>query len=204
MSIIEDVKRTIEQVTGLGRPSAEALADAARRRKPNLFRFKDDGETPNNPALPLVVYRTPVRRLARCDAAAIFEDLFAMNGWGESWRDGVYPFNHFHTQTHECLGIARGRVTVQFGGSHGRKIELRAGDVVITPAGTGHRRLLASDNLLVVGAYPANGGFYDEPKPGDIGHDVAVAAIAEVKLPAADPVYGKDGPLLRHWRRPVR
>jgi uncharacterized protein YjlB len=200
MSIIEDVKRRIEQVTGLGRPSAAALADAARPRKPNLYRFRDDGETPNNPTLPLIVYRTPVRRLPRCDPAAIFEDLFALNGWGGSWRDSVYPFHHFHTQTHECLGIARGRVTVQFGGRHGRKIELKAGDVVVTPAGTGHRRVEASDSLLVVGAYPANGGGYDEPKPDEIDHDTAVAAIAQVKLPAADPVYGTDGPLLQHWR----
>lgn len=200
MSFIQDVKRAVEQVTGLGRPSAAALADAARPRKPNLYRFKDDGETPNNPRLPLIVYRTPVRRLPHCDAAAIFEDLFACNGWGESWRDGVYPFNHFHTKTHECLGIARGTVTVQFGGSRGRKIALRAGDVVVTPAGTGHRRLQATDNLLVVGAYPANGGGYDEPQPGEIDHGAAVASIAKVKPPAADPVYGKDGPLLHHWR----
>jgi uncharacterized protein YjlB len=200
MSIIEDVKRRIERVTGLGRPSAAALADAVRPRKPNLYRFKDDGETPNNPTLPLIVYRTPVRRLRHCDAAAIFEDLFARNGWGGSWRDSVYPFNHFHTKTPECLGIARGRVVVQFGGADGRKIELKAGDVVVTPAGTGHRRLQASDNLLVVGAYPANGGGYDEPKPGEVDHAAAVAAIAQVKLPAADPVYGADGPLLQHWR----
>jgi uncharacterized protein YjlB len=200
MSIIEDVKRKIELVTGFGRPDPAALAEATRARKPNLYRFRDDGETPNNPELPLVIYRTPVRRLPRCDTAAIFEDMFALNGWGESWRNGVYPFNHFHSRRHEVLGIARGRVTVQFGGAQGRKVELKAGDVAVIPAGTGHRRIASSANLLVVGAYPPNAGAYDEPKPEEVPHDEAKSAVATVELPATDPVYGKDGPLLRHWR----
>ena len=120
-----------------------------------------------------------------------------------SWRDGVYPFRHFHTGTHEVLGIARGRATVELGGAAGRKLTLKAGDVVVLPAGTAHRRLAASDDLLVVGAYPP-GGKYDEPRPDDVDHDKAVAAIAGVRLPKQDPVYGAGGPLRRLWkaRRP--
>ena len=199
MPIVEDIKRTLERVSGHGRPQGRDLSKLTRARKPHLYRFEDDGETPNNPRLPLVLYRTPVRLADGLDPAAIFEDLFAGNDWGGSWRNGVYDFLHFHTRTHEVLGIARGTVRVQFGGSAGRTVDLRAGDVAILPAGTGHRRLESSRDLLVVGAYPSSGSF-DQRKPSELDHETAAANIAKVGLPAADPVYGAAGPLMRLWR----
>src|SRR5205823_2182636 len=138
------------------------------------YRFADDGKTPNNPALPLEIYRAAVRRRRGLDPAAIFEVLFASHGWKDSWRDGLYDFLHFHTRTHEVLGIARGKARVQFGGDKGRTVTLKAGDVVILPAGTGHRRLAASDDLLVVGAYPSSSGAYDEPRPREVDHQRAL------------------------------
>jgi uncharacterized protein YjlB len=133
------------------------------------------------------------------DPAAVFEDVFAAHGWDDAWRDGMYDFLHFHTGTHEVLGVARGRVRAQFGGSRGKAVELKAGDVVVLPAGTGHKRLSASRDLLIVGAYP-RAGSYDEPRPDDVDHEKAVAAIARVPAPAQDPVYGKRGPLVELWR----
>jgi len=200
MPILEDAKRTIERVIGCGRPSATDLRLLTNARKPHLLRFKDDGETPNNEYLPMILYRSPVRLPDRFDPAAIFEDLFAANGWEDSWRDGMYDFLHFHTHTHEVLGIARGTVSAQFGGKAGKTISLKAGDVVILPAGTGHRRIEASKDLLIVGAYPANGGKYDEPKPEEARHQEARRSIARVRIPRADPVYGKSGPLKVQWR----
>lgn len=82
--------------------------------------------------------------------------------------------------THEVLGIARGSVSGEFGGAHGKPLDLKAGDVVILPAGTGHRRRSASRDVLVVGAYAAKGK-YDEPKPRDVDHDKAVRAVARVR-----------------------
>src|SRR4051812_23665406 len=120
------------------------------------FRFEDDGETPNNPRLPLLVYRQAVAIDGVADPAVPFERTFARHGWSDGWRNGVHPFLHFHTATHEVLGIARGRVTVEFGGAAGRALSVAAGDVVVLPAGTGHRRVSASGDLLVVGAYPRN------------------------------------------------
>jgi len=196
--LLEDAKRAFEKVTGFGRPKRRALSSMIRPRKPHLFHFKDDGRTPNN-RLPLVLYRTPVVLDPHLDPAAVFEDLFAAHGWRGSWRNGMYEFLHFHTATHEVLGIARGNLRAEFGGSSGRVLELKAGDVVILPAGTGHRRRNASRDLLVVGAYPATGS-YDEPKPADIPHAKAVAAIARARVPAEDPVYGKKGPLVQLWR----
>jgi len=172
-------------------------ADADAKRKPECVLLADDGETPNNPQFPLVVYRSAVA-LPKRDPAAVFEQLFAENGWKNSWRNGIYDFLHFHTQTHEVLGIARGRASVQFGGRSGPIVEVAAGDVVILPAGTGHQRKSASHDLLVVGAYPPGGG-PRHVEPGEIEHDKAVAAIAESKAPESDPVHGKAGPLPRIW-----
>ena len=98
--------------------------------------------------------RRPTTRACRCwsiappldlagehDPAAPFERAFARHGWGDGWRNGIHPFLHFHTATHEVLGIARGRATVEFGGARGQALTVEAGDVVVLPAGTGHRRL---------------------------------------------------------------
>ena len=200
MPILEDAKRTLERVTGWERPAPEDLGLLTRSRKAHPLRFKDDGETPNNSRLPMILYRSPVKFPDAFDPAAIFEELFKANGWKESWRDSMYDFLHFHTHTHEVLGIARGAVRAQFGGKRGKTLNLKAGDVVILPAGTGHRRHTASKDLLIVGAYPANGGKYDEPKPEDVSHREATASIARVRIPRADPVYGKDGPLKSLWR----
>jgi uncharacterized protein YjlB len=197
MAFLEEVKRTIEELTGVARPKINEIG--LRQRKPHPFKFRDDGKTPNNPQFPLILYRSPIVPNPNVDPAAVFEALFSNNGWTHSWRDGIYDFLHFHTKTHEVLGIARGKARVQFGGNKGRTLEVKAGDVVILPAGTGHCRKSMSKDLLVVGAYP-QGGAYDEPKPSEVDHDKAVASIAKVKAPQKDPVYGNLGPLMRIWR----
>jgi uncharacterized protein YjlB len=199
MPVVEELKRVVEKLTGLGRPPGSKAERLARPRRPELLRFRDDGQTPNNPRLPLVVYRQAVRLDKAYDSAAVFEELFARHGWRDSWRDSIYDFLHFHVATHEVLGVARGRVTAQFGGAGGRALSLKAGDVVVLPAGTGHRRTRASRDLLVVGAYPA-GGHYDEPRPGDIDAGEARKSIAKVPRPRQDPVYGSDGPLPTLWK----
>jgi uncharacterized protein YjlB len=201
MPVVEDLKRLVEKLTGLGRPRRRALARLAQPRMPQLFRFRDDGETPNS-RLPLVVYRGALKLDEAFDPAAVFEETFARHGWRQSWRDGIYDFLHFHSATHEVLGFARGKVTIEFGGRRGRTLTLHAGDVAVLPAGIGHRRVTASDDLLVVGAYPA-GGKYDEPRPEETDYAAALAAIAKVKLPRKDPVYGAGGPLIELWRKPA-
>jgi uncharacterized protein YjlB len=169
MSLLEDVKRITEKATGWKRPDNPQRL--LRERKPQTFRFDDDGLIPNHPAWPLVIYKSAVRLPETLDPAAVFEDLFGSNGWEDSWRDGIYDYAHYHSRIHEVLGIARGSGKVQFGGSKGRTLVLKAGDVAILPAGTGHRRLKAS------------------------------ATIPKVARPRKDPVYGAKGPLLQTWRK---
>ncbi len=165
MTVLESVKEKFEKITGSARPSVGDLDAALRPRKANAFWFKDDGVIPNNPKLPLVLYRGPVRLSGKFDPAAIFEELFERNGWGDSWRNGIYDYEHYHARVHEVLGIARGHARVRFGGAKGRALKLKAGDVVILPAGTGHERLSGSEDLLVIGAYPPS-GTYDECRRG--------------------------------------
>ena len=170
--------------------------------KIEAFRFSDDGDVPNHPHWPMIVYQGALFG-GEGDAASAFEDLFARNGWGDGWRNGIYPFLHFHTATHEVLGIARGRATVEFGGAKGQALTVEAGDVVVLPAGTGHRCIEASGDLLVVGAYPRNASF-NQQRPGQIDHKKAVSAIAQVPLPEMDPVHGREGPLMTLWKGALR
>jgi uncharacterized protein YjlB len=165
---------------------------------PEAHRLADDGTIPNNPELPLLLYRQALTP-AGADPARAFEDLFARHGWAGSWRNGIYPFHHYHSTAHEVLGIARGRVHTRLGGEGGLSVELAAGDVVVLPAGTGHKNEGASPDLLVVGAYPP-GQDWDlcRGEPGE--RPRVLASIAAVPLPAADPVRGPDGPLTRLWR----
>jgi uncharacterized protein YjlB len=125
--------------------------------------------------------------------------LFETNGWGDSWRNGVYDYVHYHSRIHEVLGIARGRAQVRFGGSFGRVLNLKAGDVAILPAGTGHQCLKASKDFLVVGAYPPS-GTYDVCRGTKAEHERAMKTISKVARPKKDPVYGRAGALPVLWR----
>src|SRR6516225_7384490 len=159
--------------------------------------FADDRRVPNNPSLPLIVYRGVVETGAR--AAAAWEALFAENGWSGGWRNGIYAHHHYHSTAHEVLGIVTGSVRVRLGGEAGDTVEVRAGDVVVIPAGVAHKSEGASPDLLVVGAYPGGHG-PDMCVPGAGERERALANVAAVPLPASDPVFGGSGPLLERWR----
>jgi uncharacterized protein YjlB len=200
MILLENIKRIAEKATGWRRPDdPKALL---RERKPQTYRFKDDGVIPNHPRWPLVIYKSAVQLPQSLDPAAVFEELFDSHGWGSSWRNGIYDYVHYHSRIHEVLGIARGNGRVRFGGASGRALTLKAGDVAILPAGTGHQCLTASEDFLVVGAYPTS-GVYDECT-SEQDREKALPAISRVARPRKDPVYGRDGPLMRVWRQPNR
>jgi uncharacterized protein YjlB len=111
--------------------------------------FEDAGGIPNS-RLPVLLYH-------EVDGAREADDckkLFARNVWLGAWVDGIYPFHHFHSTAHEVLGVVAGSAAVVLGGPSGRRFEVRRGDVLVLPAGTGHCNAGSSDHLLVVGAYP--------------------------------------------------
>ena len=126
------------------------------------------------------------------------ERTFRVNGWSNVWRNGIFGYHHFHSIAHEVLGIAAGEICVEFGGPGGQTVEVRAGDVVVIPAGVGHRNAGQTEHLLVVGAYPG-GADYDTRRGNSDEHAKVLRNIAAVALPACDPVFGPEGPLLGLW-----
>lgn len=166
--------------------------------EPLAIVFEDDGLVPNN-ILPFLVYQGAVTLDPKRPEETV-EGLFGQNGWGGMWRNGVYDFLHYHSTVHEVLGVARGRAHVRFGGDHGVVLEIAAGDVAILPAGTGHQLVSADDDFCVVGAYPP-GARMEVTRATPENHAKALKTIPAVKVPDSDPVMGKDGPLVRLWRR---
>jgi uncharacterized protein YjlB len=172
------------------------MSDTAPAPKVETLQFTDDGIVPNN-RLPLVVYRGALP--ASADRASACERMFAANGWPDAWRNGIYGHHHYHSTAHEVLGIASGSARVRLGGESGQTVEISAGDVVVIPAGVAHKREAASNDLLVIGAYP-RGQRPDICRAEKARHAQAQKAVAAVPLPAADPVTGGAGPLLECWR----
>jgi uncharacterized protein YjlB len=149
--------------------------------------FGDDGLVPNNPTMPLVVYRGAFATAA--DAERRIQDHFERNGWSNSWVNGIFDYHHYHATAHEVLGIARGSADVQFGGPHGPVLKVSAGDVVLIPAGVGHCRKSSSADLSVVGAYPG-GTDYDTQRATPESRMRSLPKIAAVPKPSSDPVLG--------------
>ena len=176
------------------------MTDRTIRIRPadvEAWHLVDDGAIPNNAELPLLVYRRAVT-LAEDDPATVFEALFTANGWPAAWRNGIFPFHHFHSTAHEVLGVFGGSATAVFGGESGIEVTVSAGDVVVIPAGVGHKAIEASTNLGIVGAYPA-GTNPDLCRGAPEERPRSVDAIARVPIPDCDPLYGDEGPLRKHW-----
>ncbi len=162
-------------------------------------RIAADEMIPNHPEWPLLIYPGAVA-LVGSDPAIAFEELFERNRWPAAWRNGVYPFHHYHSSAHEVLGIYSGEVTVQFGGARGIEVNAGAGDVIVLPAGTGHKKLSSRGALGVVGAYPA-GQHPDMCSAAANTLQRNAAAVMRVPVPDCDPVFGAGGPLMRYWVR---
>lgn len=149
---------------------------------------------PNN-ELPLLIYKGA---FGTAVLASELEDIFAQNKWENAWRNGIYTYHHYHSVTHEVLGIYAGKATVQLGGPRGISTEANPGDVIVIPAGVSHKNLGSSADFACVGAYP-EGMSYDM-NYGKAGERPETDKnIANVDLPSFDPVYGAEGPLLEFW-----
>ena len=167
--------------------------------KPITHQLADDGLIPNNPSLPLVLYRGGIDLSGSPNPEKVIEKTFGANGWRDIWRNGIYPYVHYHSMIHEVMGIARGRAWVRFGGENGEALEIVPGDVVILPAGTGHQGLFSGPGLLVIGAYPPN-GTYNLCRASKAARLKAILEIPDVPPPTSDPVFGPQGPLVTLWR----
>jgi uncharacterized protein YjlB len=146
--------------------------------KPETWVAPPGDQIPNHPRFPVLIYRG-------VDDA---RERIAANGWGGSWVNGVFPFHHFHSTSHEVLAVLSGSATLELGGPQGEAFEVRAGDVLVLPAGTGHRRVGADGDFSVLGAYPPGQEDYDVLRADEPG---ARERIASLPVPS-DPL-GYDG-----------
>ena len=171
--------------------------EAFQQGDPQKIYFQDDGIIPNS-RYPLLVYKNVFSQ--RDDQGASWlENKFLENNWSNSWRNGIFTFQHYHSIAHEVLGIYSGSALVLLGGDKGKKVTVNAGDIIVIPAGVGHKNL-GSENLGVVGAYP-NGMPVDimRGEPGErprVDHN-----IAAVPFPSTDPFFGKTEGLLKFWNK---
>jgi uncharacterized protein YjlB len=160
--------------------------------------FASDEWVPNNRRLPVLLYRGAIASTGS-DPAAPFEQTFAHNGWPPAWRNGVYPYHHYHSTAHEVLGFARGAARLLLGGPHGQEVEVNPGDCVLLPAGTGHCRLDSSQDFLVVGAYPPSQDW--DLLRGPIT-EPARERMEKLAFPLSDPIFGLAGPMMHLWSMP--
>lgn len=159
--------------------------------------LEENDRIPNNPKLPLLLYQQVFEK--KNNLMHQFEEAFKQNKWGGSWVNGVFDYHHYHSNAHEVLGVISGTATLAFGGPEKLEVDLQAGDMVILPAGTGHCRLSASADFRVIGAYPQGQEKYDTCTQKDDAEEKK-ENIRQVPLPKADPISGKNGPLLEHWK----
>ena len=181
--------------SALGLLAAQGRGQAASAA-PEAYHFADDGHIPNS-RYPLLVYRRAFAERGAAGAAWL-EHHFAGHNWTNSWRNGVYPFHHYHSTSHEVLGVYAGAARLQLGGEGGRAVAVQAGDILVIPAGVGHKKLDASPDFGVVGAYP-DGRHWDllRGEPGE--RPQADQHIAALPRPSTDPLLGASGGLLQQW-----
>lgn len=160
---------------------------------PDILILGPNGWMPNNPALPVLIYRGVVPP----GDPDLIEATLREHGWRPDWRDGVYAYHHYHSTAHEALACTGGSAELMLGGEGGTPVAIIAGDLLVLPAGTGHCRISATDDFLLVGAYP-------EGQEWDICREAAdertLKRIADVPLPRADPIAGESGPLVKLWK----
>ena len=158
-------------------------------RKTELHWSKPNGKLPNS-RFPLLVHRNGVP--GGGEEAVV--KRFRANSWLNNWRyPGIYTYHHFHSTTHESLGVAKGWMEVELFGRGGIRVRVSAGDVIVMPAGVSHCMVGNSDDVMMVGGYPDSRD-WDNMQEEHITLEASRAAakrIMMLPIPTCDPVTGE-------------
>lgn len=168
---------------------------------PKIFDFllKRNNYFPNSP-LPVLIYRHVFELPSQAQKAAeLMQQIFRSNNWSNSWKNGIYDYHHYHSNTHECIGVASGFATVILGGPGGKRLKLSQGDLLILPGGVAHKCIACSTNFLCVGAYPG-GKDYDINTGSPEEYKKALTRLRNISIPRYDPVYGKESLIKEYWK----
>lgn len=152
---------------------------------PRRIRFSKAKDVPNS-RLPVLLFRGGAGTTRERQGSALQAKRLA----GPVDRYDL-RYTHFHSNAHEVLGIAEGRVAIRLGGEEGSLFRLKAGDMLILPAGVGHRRVGSDEGLKVIGAYPRGQSHFDV-KRRDAG-----CSTFDSRLPIR--FNGENGPLMQAW-----
>lgn len=165
--------------------------------QPQSYFVKDDSIFPNS-GLPILHY-PHVLKLPKLFPAAAIKKLFQDNNWKNNWKQGIYTYHHYHSTTHEVLGICKGETLLMLGGEKGVSLFVQEGDVLVIPAGVAHMNLGNENDVTCIGGYP--GGREFDMNYGATGERPRTDHnIASLPLPDTDPVFGSKGPLFKIWK----
>ena len=84
----------------------DAFADVLSVPEVQTRTFMGDGPFPNNPALPVLVLRRAVRT-ENGGVARALERVFGAHEWRGHWRNGVFPYHHYHSTAQPDPGRTR-------------------------------------------------------------------------------------------------
>ncbi len=165
--------------------------------------LEEDRPYPNS-AFPVLYYPEAFKEITNNDnpEREVIEKL-GQHLYKRDWVDGIFPYHHFHNNTHEVLVCIEGEASVQLGGPNGKTVTFSKGDVLLLPAGTAHKRIEASDDFEIVGAYP-DGIDYQTYREEDVASEEIYEKVrqesAKVPVPENDPVQGQEGAVQKYWK----
>lgn len=147
---------------------------------------------------PLLIYHSAFA--GSPSAQKIESHLRSLGVVDPQWRYTMYTTTHFHSTTHEVLCVSNGSARLCFGGEdNDDRVELtvQPGDVIVVPAGVGHRLLeeVGDSGFEMVGCYPRGSQQWDMCY-GAPGEESKILDIENVPWFQRDPIYGAHGPVL--------
>lgn len=164
--------------------------------------LKEDRPYPNS-ILPVLFYPGAFKEVIEVDDPAHKGmDFLEENHYSNAWVNGIFPYHHFHSNTHEVLACISGEASVQLGGPNGKIVKFSKGDVLLLPAGTAHKKIKASKDFSIIGAYP-DGIEFDTHKGEEITSDEEYQRLKrntkKVPIPNLDPIQKKGGAVKKYW-----